>query len=1106
MERKRVSTDNAYQSKRARCQSTKQLSETYNSIDSIPSRSSTNFPIDYGFVPVALRTRPTAISSGPNVSFSSSTSTATSTPTKDSVFSTSTNWSFTSSKNTSFSIDNASTSEESCSEYHSSKEWPTDSDFELEPRPSSLYWEKKLSAVFPKFENGSFNNVPLPVVWEITRCALHCGVKLEEIDLSQGNPNDWVNQTNLRDFLSQQKAFQGKHLPEPTKSTDWIAALDPRQCQHGAIRYSGELVPQHVKDAEGPLLTLKLNPLRRTRSSHRLGRRFGFDRFLEISMPSIEDIEEATHCTDDSIKDWWVRGKHYFLGRLWSAFYCKKDDVKTQKRRGKGEMPSRTWYTFIFFACNGDSFRNRPDGSIPPHEDAVILDRRVRVTLGQMIGWAIGDLRKTEQQVAKLFSRIALSLTDTTPTIVLEKHQIYHCPDDIGKFPMNDGIGRMSKSLAIKIASCLGLGDVPCAFQARFGSAKGMWLVDNEYTPPNMDDDDDDWIVTYPSQRKWDCSYQDVHHCTFEALSWPKEAKPASLNQQFIALLEAQAIDPMRMRELIAQYLRDCLREGLDDLKNAMEHPLDLRYWLQRTGGGSRADTAGALEDQQPILGGLPQRIEDKVASLVDAGFVPSQCQFLQELCEKLGTQMAEMLKKKMNILVPCSAYLFMVVDFSSILKEDEVHVSFSTKFQVPGFSDTLLENMDVLVGRVPAHLPHDIQRVRVVSHPRLRHLKDVIVFPIKGNRPLADKLSGGDYDGDKAWVCWDQAIVQNFRNAPDSAHDVQAPQVAKFHLPMSQVRKEAQSEAEVCDRLLYEGITFAMQSSLLGLCTKYKDEYCRKTGSLSSPQVIMMSLLLGLLVDQSKQGYIFTLDDWQALLKQWSLPRSLKDGPTGTFNPRSKPSLHILDYLQDVANATVHDTLSQLKSHFKSQPAQWYDEHLTSKFNTYDHEHKSVPEWILLRDKLRDDINALITQWVSQPNSDDATETFEDTIKAFYEQWQNIQPLEKVQSSKFIQTLLRDGTKNPHASTWELLKASYAMVRLQNATSKLVWWMAGWQLCRLKQDMAGVRYAGVRPEVYSAMQVDKKVVVRRRARRVSDEDGVLEEEEEDEEEEDDDL
>lgn len=44
--------------------------------------------------------------------------------------------------------------------------------------------------------------------------------------------------------------------------------------------------------------------------------------------------------------------------------------------------------------------------------------------------------------------------------------------------------------------------------------------------------------------------------------------------------------------------------------------------------------------------------------------------------------------------------------------------------------------------------------------------LKDIVVFPTKGNPSIADKLSRGFHDGDIAWICWKSLIVDNFRNA----------------------------------------------------------------------------------------------------------------------------------------------------------------------------------------------------------------------------------------------------------------------------------------------------------------------------------------------------
>ena len=67
-----------------------------------------------------------------------------------------------------------------------------------------------------------------------------------------------------------------------------------------------------------------------------------------------------------------------------------------------------------------------------------------------------------------------------------------------------------------------------------------------------------------------------------------------------------------------------------------------------------------------------------------------------------------------MNIGLGQSTNALIIADPLAILEEDEVHISFSSVFRDPksGFDSTILHDMDVLVARLPAHLPSDIQKV----------------------------------------------------------------------------------------------------------------------------------------------------------------------------------------------------------------------------------------------------------------------------------------------------------------------------------------------------------------------------------------------------------
>ena len=54
----------------------------------------------------------------------------------------------------------------------------------------------------------------------------------------------------------------------------------------------------------------------------------------------------------------------------------------------------------------------------------------------------------------------------------------------------------------------------------------------------------------------------------------------------------------------------------------------------------------------------------------------------------------------------------FMVPDPLDVVEEGEIHVGFSSSFS-DRFPLTFLHDMDVLVARMPANLPSDIQKVR---------------------------------------------------------------------------------------------------------------------------------------------------------------------------------------------------------------------------------------------------------------------------------------------------------------------------------------------------------------------------------------------------------
>ncbi|KAF9880390.1 RNA-dependent RNA polymerase [Colletotrichum karsti] len=626
----------------------------------------------------------------------------------------------------------------------------------------------RLDATWPRFP-AWLNRAPFAIAWEITRIALHCGVDLGEVVMKYDEA--WINYSNLWKTLLAHPSFAGKAFPERPTNDAWTAGLSGFKSPRGQhVTFTASL--SQSKKKSGPMFSLTMNPIALDQGC-RLHRHFGSDRFLELVIPSPNSWEKPISSPEVSqeVVSWFTSRLHYLAGRLWRAFYARDaGHKKPQTNVSLGPDPKPVFQERLsLFAENGNNFH----AALPIGAGSLDNPRELRVKLEvrDMLDWLLQLDSNVSQPYLKLFARIQLGLSKTTPVVVLDRTQIRHQDEDMlsptGKV-MNDGIGRMSRLLARKIKDVLGLADVPSAIQGRLGPAKGMWIIDVQDTV------DDLWIETWPSQRKWICDFLDPEHRTLEVRAHAVEPRSASLNVQFLPVLEDRAIDKRAMRQAIADNLVDELNRELEGQKSAMKYPVQFRLWVNENSLSRRQRLAN---NRVPFLAGLPDSSEETMNVLIDGGFEPSQQKYLQDIAWNLRRTKCENLKKKMSIKIPNSAYFFMVVDFSGILEENEVHLCFSSKFQTESFSDSMLHACDVLVARSPAHFVSDVQRVKAVFKPELHALKDVIVFSAKGNVPLADKLSGGDYDGDKAWVCWEPSIVSNFKN-----HDVPpSPDLSKY-------------------------------------------------------------------------------------------------------------------------------------------------------------------------------------------------------------------------------------------------------------------------------------------------------------------------------------
>ncbi|KAH7170041.1 RNA dependent RNA polymerase-domain-containing protein [Dactylonectria macrodidyma] len=948
----------------------------------------------------------------------------------------------------------------------------------------------RLSHIWPRFPVPGLNEAPFIILWELTRAAIHCNVDLSEWDLEYEPGDTWHDQTKFRGKMAVHRLFVGKGLPPPCDANSWAAGLTTFNAADKTVTLSVELM-FNTEDS-GPLFQLKLQPPR-LELGHRLSRRFGGDRFMEVTLPTPNGKDSPSFVRQNAdgpeqIINWLTGKLHYFVGRSWAPFYTRemKKKVKdTQDHQDSKKTRILVQQRVQFFAVDGISFQ-MPRSQFPPPNEASDLSTRTKMRRYDLLSWAVNINHNVHQPVTKLFSRLALSLSRTCPTIALEPHQILNREVDLGtKEVMNDGIGRMSRSVARKVAAKLGLSEIPCCYQARFGSAKGIWLVDV------ADDglDDNDWIETYPSQRKWKCDFKDVHHRTFEVRNWPRELRSASLNQQFIPVLEAQSRRPGDMRKAVANHLVNGLRMELDGQIAALDHPTLLRAWIKRTGFSS---VGGLSQVHTPFLAGLPERDEDIIAFLLDSGFDTSKNEYLKDLVWEMRKRQTEQLKVKMNITIPRSTYAYMVVDFTGTLEEGEVQLAFSSKFQVGEESDTLLDGIDVLVARAPAHFVSDVQKVKAVFKPGLKRLKDVIVFSSKGDAPLADLLSGGDYDGDQAWVCWDPEIVQNFTNSPEPPKPdlIKQGYLRRQNRTFQSIADTSVDKEQACTTFLHQGLSFSMEPSLLGLCTSFKERLCYYENSVTSERAVALSTLVGLLVDQSKQGTLFGDDDFTRLKSDMKMrakePQYLNE--RGSRYVNKDGSIHILDYLRfQVADVIVNEALTKFSQVIKQKgDNNKWDTDLTGLFNEYEEYSKGSRTYEKLLTHLRTETKALEAKWkvTMKPSEGD----FNTKLKAMFEEWVSIQPPPDLMRSKTVLGLLDLWNGDPAMSTWTLLKAS-AMFKLCCHTGhSMVWRLAGQQLARIKatasRGRGDVSAVAVTAQMWNVLRPDGKRITALAARR----------------------
>ncbi|PHH87352.1 hypothetical protein CDD83_8988 [Cordyceps sp. RAO-2017] len=367
--------------------------------------------------------------------------------------------------------------------------------------------------------------------------------------------------------------------------------------------------------------------------------------------------------------------------------------------------------------------------------------------------------------VAKYAARLGQCFSSTREIRGIFTPKTRRIPDvERNGFVFTDGVGIISPFLARLVIQEMALDvlDEPTAFQFRMGGCKGVLAVWPQ--AKGME------VLVRDSQKKFTA--------VFNGLEIIKCAKysTATLNRQTIPILECLGVPKSAFVALLDHQIRE-YESAMKD--NSVAVSLLTKF---------------VDENQSTLI----------LAELLKAGFRSDSVQepFTVNLMNLWRSWTLKLLKEKARINIDKSAFVLGCVDETHTLRGHSKATEGSSDNDVNKLPQIFLQLTDparcdqtiiikglCAIGRNPSLHPGDIRVVQAVDNPKLRHLKDVVVFPSKGDRPVPSMLAGGDLDGDDYFVIWDPNLIPREWNYSPMEYSAPKPKKISRDVNIDDVR-----------------------------------------------------------------------------------------------------------------------------------------------------------------------------------------------------------------------------------------------------------------------------------------------------------------------------
>ncbi|KAJ7590902.1 RNA dependent RNA polymerase-domain-containing protein [Mycena floridula] len=534
-----------------------------------------------------------------------------------------------------------------------------------------------------------------------------------------------------------------------------------------------------------------------------------------------------------------------------------------------------------------------------------------RLSLFEFLNWHNPLEHNSKQLVVKWATRMKLGLSTSAPGLILRPEQIIEIPDVISSegSDMTDGCGMINKSALRRLHHFFNWDTWPTAIQVRIAGFKGL------LTEARDNVDTDPLIQPRSSMKK--ITYGPKHDNAMLIIDVLSSARPkigGKLSIEIIINLHHNGVPIAVFRCLLKKALLELVAslttwEGPDAMEKLWlivaklggvfpARVARLEAALARVNGyvnrhvevedededkSSPQSTAGCSDEAS----GCPFMMEEMAMCLLDAGFKPQTCAILKSLIGYILKAKIISYAEKYRMEIPMSFTAFLVPDETGVLEPGEIFFQ-SSRHCLPTPDGTGLTNIyvgGVCLTRHPCKLPSDIQKWKAVDRPELRHICDVIVLSVKGERRSADFLSGGDFDGDTGQLIYDPAIVEPFRNSdlkfatpPENIMDNFETTTKET---IADLVKSIKDPRLLASELQAQLLSSATEMSQVGQYSNMHEVASYKVG-YDHPKTIRLAYLFSMCLDSHKTGVTLLDSVFKADRREYQSPLPWKENPLG--------------------------------------------------------------------------------------------------------------------------------------------------------------------------------------------------------------------------------